>query len=386
VLLRPAATLFLVAAVAAPSTQHADSRSQTVQFVFTSDAHYGLTRPSFRGAMNVPAHRVNAALVAAINALPGTRFPDDEGLGAGKPIGPIDFVAEGGDVANREEVVDGVAIQPAAVSWREFVGDYVDGITVTDPGGRRAALFVVPGNHDASDAVGFWKPMAPRTDSAAIAGIFNLMMRPAVARTPTTFRYDADRVLTSRDIGGIHFVFVQLWPDSRARRWMEDDLARAGADAPVVIVTHDQPDVEARHLVNPNGAHDLNDHDQFENLLDDVFQDGTTVGQPTVIEQSELEAFLARHTNVVAYFHGNSNWNEFYEWPGPSGRLHLRVYRVDSPMKGKESAADETRLSFHVVTVDPAAGTITVRECLWNAEPGRLMWGQSSSTHWKPGD
>jgi hypothetical protein len=40
-----------------------------IRVVFTSDAHYGLTRAMFRGRTSVSAHEVNAALVADINAL-----------------------------------------------------------------------------------------------------------------------------------------------------------------------------------------------------------------------------------------------------------------------------------------------------------------------------
>jgi len=372
---RFAAAALLVAAVAAPRTTLAPPRA--VQFVFTSDAHYGLTRPWFRGRSHVSAHQVNAALVAAIDALPAVRFPADTGVAAGQPVGAIDFVAEGGDVANREEVVDGVAIQPAAVSWREFVADYLDGLTVTDHRGRRAPVFVVPGNHDASDAVGFWKTMAPPTDATAMAGIFNLMMRPPAPRTPETYRYATDRVLASRDVGGVHFLFLHVWPDSRARAWMDTDLAHVAATTPVVIVTHDQPDVEAKHLLNPNGRHDLNDRDRFENLLSDPLADGATIDTPTMLEQRALEQFVARHPNIVAYFHGNSNWNEFYDWPGPSHRLHLATFRVDSPMKGRQSASDERRLSFHVVTIDPTAHRMTVRERLWNAAADGAAWGES---------
>lgn len=375
-LTRAVAAAAAVAALVGPRTHVAP---RTVQFVFTSDAHYGLTRPAFRGQTDVSAHVVNAALVAAVNTLPDTPFPEDGGVGAGHAVGAIDFVAEGGDVANREEVIDGAAIQPASASWREFVADYVDGLAVAGPDGRRAPVYVVPGNHDASDAVGFWKPMTPRIDAGAMTGIFNLMMQPSTPRTPATFRYSRDRVLTSRDIGGVHFVFVQLWLDSRARTWMEHDLGAVPPDTPVVVVTHDQPDVEAKHLVNPNGGHSLNDHDRFENLLADRLADGATIDTPTLVEQRALEGFLARHPNVTAYFHGNSNWNEFYDWSGPSRRLRLHVFRVDSPMKGAQSSSDESRLSFQVVAIDPAAHQLTVREALWNVAPGHVVWGDSST-------
>jgi hypothetical protein len=38
-------------------------QSTQLQFIFTADSHYGLTR-SFRGQTNVSAHVVNAAMVA----------------------------------------------------------------------------------------------------------------------------------------------------------------------------------------------------------------------------------------------------------------------------------------------------------------------------------
>src|SRR5581483_2933295 len=208
-------------------------------------------------------------------------------------------------------------------------------------------------------------------------GIFNLMMRPPAPRTPETYRDATDRVLASRDVGGVHFLFLHVWPDSRARAWMDTDLAHVAATTPVVIVTHDQPDVEAKHLLNPNGRHDLNDRDRFENLLSDPLADGATIDTPTMLEQRALEQFVARHPNIVAYFHGNSNWNEFYDWPGPSHRLHRATFRVDSPMKGRQSASDERRLSFHVVTIDPTAHRMTVRERLWNAAADGAAWGES---------
>ena len=36
-----------------------------LQFIFTADAHYGITRTSFRGASRADAHAVNAALMGA---------------------------------------------------------------------------------------------------------------------------------------------------------------------------------------------------------------------------------------------------------------------------------------------------------------------------------
>src|SRR5262249_42647357 len=98
----------------------------TVQFIFTSDQHYGLTRAAFRGDSNVRSATVNAALVQQMNTLPGLMLPDDGGVQAGSPVGPIDFVVVGGDVSNRAEK----GVQPSAASWREFEHDYVHGLTL----------------------------------------------------------------------------------------------------------------------------------------------------------------------------------------------------------------------------------------------------------------
>ena len=335
-----------------------------VRFVFTSDAHYGVTRSHFRGHDRVDAHVVNAALVEAINQL-----------------GPLDFVAQGGDIANREEVTELGPIQSAATSWAQFSHDYIDGLRVTTTGGGKAPLYVVPGNHEVSNALGFYKPMRPLVDKTALVEIYNRMMTPRQPKTTSTYDYRSDRVLYSHTLGGIHFVFMTIWPDSIARAWLENDLGHVDRSTPVVVFAHDQPEAQAKHFTNPNGAHDINATDKFENLLAERLADGTTIESPTTIEQRDLERFLERHRNITAYFHGNSNWNEFYDWTGPSHTLLLHTFRVDSPMKGAVSADDETRLSFHVAEIEPSTRMLTVRECLWNRDPARpsLAWGESKT-------
>jgi hypothetical protein len=359
-----------------------------IQFVFTSDAHYGLVRPHFRGSAGVPADVVNAALVAAINRLPETALPRDGGLRAGENVGALDFVAEGGDIANREEDTDAGPIPSAAESWSAFARDYDAGLTVCDRSGHRAELLVVPGNHDASNAVGYYRPMHPDTDPAAMLAIFNRSMRPVVPATVETYRYAIDKVRYTRDFAGIHFVFLTIWPDSETRAWLETDLARVGDRTPVIVVTHDQPDAEAKHFTNPNGEHDVNPVDRFENLLGDTLADGATIEMEPRLEQAAFEAFLRRHPNVSAYFHGHSNWNQFYDWTGPGHSVALHSFRVDSPMKGAVSALDETRLSFQFVTIDAASRLMTVREILWNADPshpaGPLLWGGSTTVALSP--
>jgi hypothetical protein len=379
----------LAAASSVGACSHAETDNQAnstlLQFVFTSDAHYGLTRDTFRGRSAVDARTVNQAMVEKINSLPGVKFADDGGLRAGQSVGPVDFLVEGGDVANREEVTGSKAIQRAAVSWSQFRADYIDGLTLTDHGAKRASVYVVPGNHDASNAIGYPRQMVPPVDPTSMVEIFNLMVRPSVPRTTATYRYERDKVLAARDLGGMHLVFLNVWPDSQARAWMERDLEHVSATTPVIIFTHDQPDGEAKQFKNPNGQHDINATDQFENLLSDTLADadGTSTKVQPLVEQQALEGFLRRHRNITAYFHGNSNWNQFYDWTGPGHTLSLHTFRVDSPIKGNVSARDETKLSFQVATLDTAAKTLTVRECLWNSVPSNpvkaVVWGESKT-------
>ncbi len=372
--------LFGAAAIVVFGASRLETHPRLLQFVFTSDAHYGLRRPTFRGSTDVDAAVVNAALIATVNSLPAQRFPDDGGVGAGEAVGALDLLVEGGDIANRQETTTERQIQPASDSWSQFVHDYVDGLHTQDALGQPTRLVVVPGNHDASNAVGFHKPMRPQRDDAALLSIYNLMIRPPQPLTPASFDYGRDRFFMSRDLGGLHLQFLHIWPDSAMRTRMDRDLAQVDRDTPVMVFTHDQPDVEAKHFINPNGGHDVNDHDRFENLLADTFADGPTIEADSTIEQQQFEAFVAGHANITAYFHGNSNWQQAYDWNGPGRTARLHVFRVDSPMKGAVSAQDETRLSFQVVTIDPARRVMTVRECLWNARRGQgLLWGETTT-------
>lgn len=63
------------------------------------------------------------------------------------------------------------------------------------------------------------------------------------------------------------------------------------------------------------------------------------------------------------------NFNEYYTYKGPDSSIALNTFRVDSPMKGNYSSADETILSFQLITINSERQTMTVRECLWNSDP-----------------
>jgi hypothetical protein len=365
------------------STPLADTTQPIIQIVFTSDVHFGITRPAFDGDSSVQSVNVNARLVSKINHLPALSLPRDNGVDAGRPIGTIDYVMIAGDIANREEV----PIQSAANSWKQFQQDYLEGITLRDRRNHPAAFLLVPGNHDLSDAVGFYRKMDPPVDATSMAQIYNLMLHPATPLTRATFHFPEDKINYSRTIGGICFLFITIWPDSANRIWMEKELSGVDRHTPVIIVAHDPPDGDPAHFVNPNGDHSINGRDRFENLLEEYSKDPHgdlgDDGKPKDdhIEQLGFVRFLKAHPNIKAYFHGHNNWNEFYTYKGPDGDVSLPSFRVDSPMKGKYSSKDERRLSFQVISIDPVSRILTARECLWNPDPSlpgaTPVWGES---------
>jgi len=221
-----------------------------------------------------------------------------------------------------------------------------------------------------------------------MVSIYNAMIKPSTAKTNATYNYTTDKINYSKDVVGVHLMFVNIWPDSAARVWMTSDLSKVSSTTPVIIFTHDQPDIETKHLTNPNGTHTINSTDKFENIVAEVCKDGTTTSAATTIEQKAFVAFLQAHPNIKAYFHGNDNKNEFYVYKGPDNNVSLKVFRVDSPMKGSVSGidaadgiGDETKISFQVIAIDGASKTLTVRECFWNTTGATspLVWGANST-------
>jgi hypothetical protein len=354
--------------------------SQTIQMVFTSDAHYGIMREKFRGDTAVAGYIVNAALVKQINTIPYTTLPNDGGVNASNKTGGIDYVIEGGDIANRMET----PIQSAATSWAQFEKDYMHSLNVTGHNGKPAKLYLIPGNHDISNAIGYAKPMNPLTDPTSMVGIYNLMLNPGKPLTNETYNYAANKINYSHNIGGIHFMFITLWPDSAERIWMQKDLDTVASTTPVIIFTHDEPNVESKHFTNPLPPHNMTVRNKFQNLVEENYKEGDIAGkgeQATDIEQRGFVKFLKAHLNIKAYFHGNTNYNQFYTYTGPDNDVKLPVFRVDSPMKGEYSAKDETLLSFQLISLNPKTQTLTVRECLWNTKPSdsdqKIVFGKS---------
>ncbi len=319
--------------------------SQEINIAFISDLHYGITRPHFRGKDLVDAQVVNEAMIEAIKVLPVKR---------------LDYIAITGDFANRQEI----PIQRDSISWGQFQQDYLRQFTTP--------FLLTPGNHDVSNAIGHYKPMLPKTDATSMVAVYNLMLHPAIKKTNQTYHYATDKINYSRNIGGIHFMFINIWPDSANLIWMEKDIKTVNPQTPVLIFAHDPPDGDAKHFSIINNSLS---QCHFENLLTEDYKDGDC--ESTNIEQRRWSAFLTHHANVKAYFHGHSNYNEFYTYKGIEKNLSLPVFRVDSPMKGKYSAKDESLLSFQVITIDTMKKQLTDRQYFWNKIPA--AWGESKT-------
>ena len=106
----------------------------------------------------------------------------------------------------------------------------------------------------------------------------------------------------------------------------------------------------------------------------------SSIDSDSVIEQSALVAWLKEHKNIVAYFHGNDHINGYYTYSGPNSEIALNVFRVDSPMKGSVSKSDPTQLALKVVSIDPNAQNMTVRDYMWNTK----TWGASTTVSLAP--
>jgi hypothetical protein len=383
--LTAALSLFLTGAFVALdlATCYGQSKvSPVINMVFSSDAHYGIIRATFRGDSNVSSHVINAAMIQQMNSISDLILPQDGGINSGKKVGYVDYVIQTGDIANRMEA----PIQNAAASWAQFETDYMHSVTLKANSGRQAKLLLVPGNHDISNAIGFTKPLRPLTDPAAMVKIYNLMLKPAKPLTNSDYNYHTEKVNYSLNVKGIHIMFITLWPDSAERIWMEKDLDTVAKATPVIIFTHDQPECESKHFTNPRPPYNMTRENKFQNLTEEHYKEGYIAADDdgaTQIEQRGFVKFLKQHPNIKAYFHGNSNWNEFYTYRGPDNDVSLNTFRVDSPIKGKYSAKDETLLSFQLISIDPKSQSLTVRECLWNTQPFKkdqeVVFGKSET-------
>lgn len=333
------------------------NKDSIIQFLFTSDVHFGLVKDKFRGKEKVAAYEVNLAMAREMN-----KFKN------------IDALVITGDIANRMEA----GVQSATQSWKEFTTVFIDSLNIKKANNQKSDLFVVPGNHDMSNAIGFHRPMEPKKDPASMLGIYNLMFPK---QQINQFDSSLCRIHYSKDIKGVHFIFLSLYPDSAERVWMEKDLKSISSKKPVLLFAHSIPEVEPRFFENPNGIHDINDTDKFENLVPERYKDGKDVKGETTIEQNAFAAFVKKHSNIKVYFHGHENFTQYYTYQGPNKDINLTCFRTDSPMKGRISLKDETKLAFEMVTINTNTGTLTVREVLWNnnTSADQINWGLTNT-------
>ncbi|MCL2760101.1 MAG: metallophosphoesterase [Desulfuromonadales bacterium] len=412
------------------------SPAKTTTIFYTSDTHYGLKRVAFSGMSS--AQQVNEAMIDEMDRLQqqGVKLPNDDGVNAGQSIVEVDFVAHTGDTINRSEgAVYPYKNAPAAAIWAQFQADYFTRLDVTDRSGKQAPLYLAPGNHEISDSIGYYKAGSV-LDATAYANIYNLMMNPATSMTSASFigssapiqfadtanytagmttggasyTTPANRTVTSRDVNGVHFLFVGMWPDAINRNLIDADLAKVSPTTPVVLFTHAPPEAEAKILTNPYtppaaafpvGTMSINSTNMFEAVISDVFIPPTSPAPTSVTPYSDpptnsveyqvlgnqraLVAWLKTHKNIVAWFNGHDNYNQFYDFTGPDNDISLPTFRVDSPMKGDisglgTSTPDPTKLSFQVISIDAGAKHMTVREYLWDTK----TWGVSRTISLAP--
>jgi hypothetical protein len=409
--------------------------------LYSSDAHYGIKRASgyafssYTGAKALggpvlggysSAQQVNTAMAYVMKGMIGKKIPNDgiDNVGAGTTIGNIDYVIQSGDISNRMQndfASTGYTtwVQSAYDSWNQFMAGFV--------GVHKFNTLLVPGNHDVSNAIGYTKPLS-RDGSASVTGasttltpldgsimayIYNWFVKPGTFDTSSkdsaqksyvnaTYQNADNKIYYSKDIAGVHFMFISMWPDLDAQAWMEGDLARISSTTPAVIVTHDGPTTEAKHLTSQNGPTDFGN--TYENLLVNA---GVVPYSATanIGAQRDFVRFLQRHKNIVAYFHGNDNWNDIgtcdasgvyqtgdaanttgcYQGPdAATNPVYLPTFRVDSPMKGRDSGQDKYTttpglnfnsdlLSYQVISIDSVAKKMTVREYRWKTG----KWGNT---------
>lgn len=344
------------------------ANSEIIHVLYSSDSHYGAVC-KFRGEKNVPCYQVNRAMISKMNLIPFQQLPADDGVGACTVVGAIEMVINTGDVTNRMQD----KVQDAAVSWFEFQRDWFDFLDVKRLDGAKAPVYVIPGNHDISNAIGHYT--VSHTDATGMAAMYNWMMHPTVTRTAETYNHATDKIHYAVESHGIRFLFIHMWPDHNERIWADSLLHHADIKMPTLMFTHDEPNVVARHFINPNPPHDINGKDRFENLLSDTCEVNHFKGIPSLAFQN-LIAYFRSNPDIKGYFHGHNNYNEFYDFKDNDGTPVIPCFRVDAPVKTAYLDTDETQLSFMLISIDTDAYRLTARECFWNRSAQLIEFGK----------
>jgi hypothetical protein len=376
-----------------------------VQFVALSDVHFGYIRVyplTISGTATQDAKTINTALIGTVNALSTLAVPADGGVGAGAPVGAVDFVAVTGDIANRYQTDSAAsgpspanlnAVQNATASYADFTSIVLNGVTLKNKTGAAAKFLLSPGNHDVSNAIGNQKipgssaTGAPATPNRVDAGSMKALYKVAkgidyvgtydLAAFETTNASGAaiNKPNYSMDVGGIHMISVTIWPDDSNRKWIDADLASVPLTTPVMLFMHDYPDVDTKHMKSRAAGNPINvNFEAVATVVVDASEsaDGIVAATNSNVEQRAFVAWLKTHKNIVAYFHGHSNSNEMWDYKGPDADITLKCFRIDSSMKGDISASaagKENLLSYLLTSIDTTAKKMTVREIRWYPTP-----------------
>lgn len=342
--------------------------AEVLHIVYVSDTHYGITK-DFRGKKDVSSREVNRAMIEKINTIPNLTLPEQSGaVGSGEKIGNVEALFNTGDITNRMQK----GALSAKESWVQFDADWSELLTLRLDNGEKVPQYLSAGNHEASNAAGLYKLVMP-ADPTPMVEIYNRMMKPSTPLTKESFDFKRDRIHYTIEIGGVRFIFIALWLDSREIEWVDDEIERIGGDEPILLFSHDAPRGEVKHFINPNGDHSTNEIDRFENILSDTCSVKTTKESP-IVEQMRLSRFLRSQSRIKGYFHGDDNYSEFYDYIDPEGNNVIPTFRVDSPMKGNYSKKDESLLSFMLISIDTESQELTAREVFWNRGDA-VEWG-----------
>jgi hypothetical protein len=338
------------------------SKAQQINFVFFSDPHYG-THRMFRG-VDTPADQVLEVMQKSVKALPAATLPDDGGVGSGQKIEKLDFIVCGGDIGNRMHG----DIQSAAASWAQFERTWIND--------SLPPVYLIPGNHDISNAIGYPTTQSFTTDPTCVVEIYNRMMHPAEPRTTHNFVQRLDKSVYAFAQSGIAFLFGGAWIDSESRRQLEL-TGLVNDSTPAILFTHFPAAPEAFRFTNPHPGHDINAEARYQNVIEDIPDVDLSTDAPVGLYR-EAARFLGRNPQIAAWLHGHSHCNFFYEWTGPDEDISIKAFQTDSPTLGALSSKDELIVSYLVVSIDPEQSRMTVRQYFWHPDkPDK--WGISES-------
>jgi len=255
-----------------------------------------------------------------MNTLPGQSSPRTA-RARGSPVGAIDMVIETGDIANRMEVVTQCPSAKRRRSWAQFSIDYINGLNLFDQSSNRGASLACAGQSRRQQRHRILHAHGADHAATSMAGSTIFMAesgRPLTAST--SLRADKIQLLggSRRHPHGV----PQYVPDSASGRGSGTTSRRSTRARPCSSSCTIRPP-SIQHFINPNGLHDINTVDKFENLPRGSTRRAPTINAPSTIEQRAFATFLKAHKNVVAYSTATPT-HAVHDWNGPDGMSFAR--------------------------------------------------------------